>query len=90
MEPAGGKFRRRWEKILLLTNGTPSISKDYTIARSAIKKKVEELAQNIKTFYQMDDKTYQTFAINARAHVKKEYSITKNALLLKAAYDKII
>ena len=53
-------------------------------------KKVEELAQNIKRFYEMDHKEYQTFATNARAHVKKEYSITNNALLLKATYDKIL
>lgn len=53
-------------------------------------KEVEALAQNIKRFYEMDNKEYQEFANHANAHVKKEYSIAKNALLLKAAYDKII
>ena len=53
-------------------------------------KDIDALAENIKTFYKMDNEQYQTFARNARTHIKQHYDITQNAKTLKAVYDKII
>ena len=53
-------------------------------------KSVEELAKNIKVFYKMDDAGYQKFSNHASKHVRKNYSITENALLLRDLYLEVV
>ena len=56
----------------------------------SVEKKVHPLAENIRRFYKMENDQYQTFATNARAHVKAHFDTSKNAKTLEVVYEKII
>lgn len=53
-------------------------------------KDISALVSSIKTFYEMTDTDYQTYALNARAHVENRYDIRKNATRIKTIYDQLL
>lgn len=53
-------------------------------------KNIDKLAEEIKAFYEMDQKIYDEFSINARNHIETNYNAQTNALNLYKIYSKII
>lgn len=53
-------------------------------------KNIIALAENIKTFYQMNSEEYQTFVVKARRHMEQQYDLKKNARALETVYHQII
>lgn len=53
-------------------------------------KNVPELAEKIRTFYEMDNENYQLFAQNARLHIDQHYDISENGKSLSRVYQNIL
>ncbi len=50
-------------------------------------KDAEALSESIKYFYRIGEKEYQNFSLAARKHVEENYSIKRNAILMKEKYN---
>lgn len=50
---------------------------------------VDGLVQSISNFYEMDQDEYDRYIENATAHIKHEYNIDKNIIIIQENYDEL-
>jgi len=53
-------------------------------------KNVDEICAHIKTFYDMNNDTYQQYSNNARKHIEQNYNAKNNSNALRSVYQTLI
>ncbi|HYG37758.1 MAG TPA: glycosyltransferase family 4 protein [Cytophagales bacterium] len=63
---------------------------DKTTGLLSPEKDIEALSESIKTFYNMDEATYNKYSFAARKHVEENFDASKNSKHLREIYRKLL